>query len=121
MLEKRRTKRMEISLELSISSLFRQDNDAIVIDSPIMVTDISKGGIGFSSGDFLPIGYYFNATIQLGSQDSKLYSVVRIIRSSVMDADKPLYHYGCEFVGMAPILDFIFDEYDAQLQEHPTD
>lgn len=106
--DKRKNPRMEISLELSISSLFKQDNDSIDIDSPIKITDISKGGIGFTCQSFLPIGYYFNAAIQMGNQSSRLYCVVRIIRNQlVSDA----YHYGCEFVGMAPILDFIFDEY----------
>ncbi len=115
MIEKRRSKRLDIKLTLSISSLFRQDNEAINIDSPIVVTDISKNGIGFESENFLPIGYYFNAEIQLGSQDSKLYCVVKIVRSHIMEGSDNLYHYGCEYVGMAPVLDFIFDDYEEEL------
>ena len=111
MLEKRRNPRMDISMELHISSLFKQDNDSIEINSPITIIDISKGGIGFTSNDFLPIGYYFNAVIQMGHQESKLYCVVRIVRSQTVEGDDNQYLYGCEFVGMAPVLDFIFDEY----------
>ena len=48
--EKRKNKRLPISLELSVSSLFKQDNVKVdVKDAPIVVTDISKGGIGFES------------------------------------------------------------------------
>lgn len=117
MLEKRRSVRMATELELSVSSLFKQDNDSIEINSPIIVTDVSKSGIGFTSKNFFPVGYYFNACLKLGDQDSKLYSVVKIIRSQT-DTDKPeLCHYGCEFVGMAPVLDFIFEDYAKSLEE----
>lgn len=119
MQEKRRNPRMNITMELSISSLFKQDNDAININSPITITDISKSGIGFITDDFLPIGYYFNACLQLGRQDAKLYCVVRIIRSQVKDGSDSKYIYGCEFVGMAPVLDFIFDEYAAEICFNP--
>ena len=108
--EKRKNKRLPISLELSVSSLFKQDNvKAEVKDTPIIVTDISKGGIRFESESILPVGYYFNAKIEMGAQDSALYSVVKIIRSA--EGEEGRIVYGCEFVGLAPVLGFIFDEY----------
>ena len=117
MFEKRKNPRMNAKMELHISSLFKQDNDSIEINSPITITDISKGGIGFTSDDFLPIGYYFNATLQLGHQDAKLFCVVKIVRSQLMEGSETHYLYGCEFVGMAPVLDFIFDEDAQELDE----
>lgn len=117
MLEKRKNPRMNAKLELHISSLFKQDNDSIAINSPITITDVSKGGIGFTSDDFLPIGYYFNASLQLGRQSAKLFCVVKIVRSQLMDGEGTHYLYGCEFVGMAPVLDFIFDEYAQELDD----
>jgi len=109
--EKRKSQRFNIRLELKISSLFRQDNVLVEhIDEPITVIDMSKGGIGFQTQSILPIGYYFNACIQLNpDNDSKLYCVVKIIRCT--DLEHGLKNYGCEFVGLAPVLSFIFDDY----------
>ncbi|MDE7060752.1 MAG: PilZ domain-containing protein [Lachnospiraceae bacterium] len=109
--EKRKNQRFNIRLELKISSLFRQDNVLVEhIDEPITVVDMSKGGIGFQAQSILPVGYYFNACIQMHpDDDSKLYCVVKIIRCT--DLGHGLKGYGCEFVGLAPVLSFIFDDY----------
>lgn len=112
--EKRKAKRLPIALELSVSSLFKQDNVKVdVEEAPVVVTDISRGGIGFVSKSILPIGYYFNAKLELGSKDSVLYTVVKIIRSS--ESEDGGIAYGCEFVGLAPVLGYIFDEYEAKM------
>lgn len=108
MVNKRRAKRVKVTLELTVSSLFDQDNDNINIDSPIMVKDISKYGLGFISKSILPINYYFNAALKLGSDESTLYCVVKIIRCEALEDDE--YSYGCEFVGLAPVLDYIFED-----------
>lgn len=119
-IEKRRYKRMKVHLILNVSNLFKQDNINIRnLDSPIEVTDISKSGIGFRSKSILPINFYFNAAIQLGSEEDILYSVIKIIRCMPVE-DSDLYAYGCEFVGMAPVLSYIFDEYEIEL-EHSKD
>lgn len=107
MYDKRRHRRVKVTLNLTVSSLFAQDNDKINIDSPIMVKDVSRSGIGFISKSILPLNYYFNATLNLGDEDSVLYSVVKIIRCEPLEDDE--YSYGCEFVGMAPVLSYIFD------------
>lgn len=108
MQDKRRSKRIKVTLNLMVSSLFAQDNDKIAIDSPIAVTDVSKFGIGFLSKSILPLNYYFNAALNLGDDDSTLYCVVKIIRCEPLEDDE--YSYGCEFIGMAPVLDYIFDD-----------
>ncbi len=114
--EKRRFKRMNVDLKLKISKLFNQDNVIITdVDAPIEVIDISKGGIGFITSSTLPMGYFFNAKIQLGDEDSMLYTVVKIVRSRLSDDEKST-NYGAEFIGLAPILDFIFDEYEAAIE-----
>lgn len=110
---KRRAKRVKVTLELTVSSLFDQDNDKINIDSPIMVKDISKFGLGFISKSILPMNYYFNAALNLGSDDSTLYCVVKIIRCEALEDDE--YSYGCEFVGMAPVLDYIFEDLESKI------
>lgn len=112
--EKRRSKRLDVDLSLNISNLFKQDNVFIKnINSPIHVENISKHGIGFTSKAVLPMGYYFNAKIRLGDEENLLYTVVKIIRT-IEDENGECF-YGCEFIGLAPILDFIFDEYEAAL------
>ena len=115
MLEKRRDKRLPVfSMKLEISSLFKQDNEMIKdLDAPIEIENISRGGIGFSSKTDIPLGYYFNACIQLGNEDAKLYCVVKIIRREIRQDDT--IFYGCELVGLAPVFSYIFDDYENQL------
>lgn len=116
MYEKRRSKRLEVELHLEISSLFKQDNVKVTnINEPIEVFNVSKSGIGFKSKSELPIGYYFNACIQLGGPLSRLYTVVKIIRKE--ETDQGYTIYGCEFVGMASVLNYVFDEYEAKINE----
>ena len=117
MLEKRRSKRFIAKLELEISSLFQQDNVKVEnINAPITVVDISRSGIGFQSTSSLPVGYYFNACLSLGDEDAKLYCVVKILRST--DLGNGITSYGCEYVGLAPVLSFIFDEFEQSAEEN---
>ena len=115
--EKRKNQRFNVKLELEISSLFKQDNVNVEnIDAPITVVDVSKGGIGFHTQSILPLGFYFNACIQLNpDDDSKLYCVVKIIRC--IDLGHGMKGYGCEFVGLAPVLSYIFDDYAKNLED----
>lgn len=111
--ERRRAKRMPITLSLEILNLYKQDNVQVSnLNAPIEVINISKTGIGFLSESILPLGYYFNASISLGT-DEILHSVVQIVRSQPYEGNKTMY--GCEFVGMATILSYIFDEYDKKI------
>ena len=105
-----------LTLTLEISSLFKQDSEKIEgLDAPIHVTDISKGGIGFISTSDLPLDYYFNACIQLGSEDAKLFTVIKLLRKEFLEDGNILY--GCELVGLAPVLTYIFEDYENKLRE----
>ena len=116
MQDKRRSKRLPIQLELVVSKLFRQEASATMeVNEAIQVVDVSKRGIGFVSKSELPLDYYFNARLELGSQENSLYCVVKIIRKN--QKDDGTISYGCEFVGMAPVLGDIFDEYEKSLAE----
>jgi hypothetical protein len=116
MLEKRKEKRMPITLSLEISNLYKQDNVLVDhLNAPIEVVDISKSGIGFISQSVIPIGYYFNANINLGNDSDIIHCVVKVIWKE--QAKDNYTHYGCEFVGMASILSYIFEEYDKSLGE----
>lgn len=112
--ERRKQKRLPITMSLEILNLYKQDHELISdIHAPIEVVNISLTGIGFKSTSILPIGYYFNASINLGSEDT-LHSVVRIIRSQ---PDGDTTYYGCEFVGVASILSYILDDYYERTDE----
>lgn len=113
--ERRRAKRMPVTLSLDIINLYKQDNVLVSnLHAPIEVINISKTGIGFISESVLPLGYYFNANINLNNQDT-LRCVVKIVRNQPMEGQKTIY--GCEFVGMATILSYIFDEYDERISK----
>lgn len=117
MQEKRRYKRSPVHLALEISEVFKQDNDVIKdLNAEIDVFDISKAGIGFTTSTFLPEGYYFNATISIGSVNQKVLTVVKILRRSQVEDN--LYSYGCEFVGLAGIFDNVFDIYENAISEN---
>lgn len=110
--EKRREKRMPITLSLEILKLYKQNNVEVEnLNAPIEVVNISKSGIGFRTKSILPIGYYFDANINMGD-DTTIHSVVEIVRSQ-LDGDATVY--GCEFVGMADVLSFIFDDYEQKI------
>lgn len=120
MSEKRKNRRYPVELQLEISSLFKQDNVNVDnIKAPIEVINVSKTGLGFKSVSILPMNYYFNAKIKLGTEDSVLYSVVKIIRKEKTDDNAIIY--GCEFIGMAPVLSYIFDEYANSLDKETNE
>ncbi|MCM1246710.1 MAG: PilZ domain-containing protein [Roseburia sp.] len=113
MIEMRKEKRWPVKLELEITSLFKQDNVKVEnLNAPIEVFDVSKAGIGFRSKSVLPLGYYFNARLVLCENDA-INCVVRIIRQQ---EDGENFIYGCEIVGTASIMDYVFNDYAATLQ-----
>ncbi len=95
--EKRRSKRFPVHIELCICDLFKQDTTGIHdLDSPIEVIDISRHGIGFISQCILPVGYYFNAKLDLYDESTpSVFTVVKIVRCE--SHDRHHYRYGCEF------------------------
>jgi hypothetical protein len=111
---RRKNDRLPLTLELNISSLFKQDYELIPdINKSIKVRDISKSGIGFICENELPLNYYFDAKIQL-TPDKFFYAVLKIVRMEKQD-DK--YFVGCEFVGLADILSMRVDLYGEELED----
>ena len=107
--EHRRAKRIPIDMKLEVSSLFKQDNVKVAnLSAPIEIQNVSRSGIGFSTESILPIGYYFNAKLKFAETGESLNSVVRIVRQAKSEGN--IRFYGCEFVGMASVFDYIFDD-----------
>lgn len=115
MAEKRKYKRLPLKLTLKVSSLFNQNEELAIGNAEFNVFNISKSGIGFTTTTELPLGYYFNAKIEFEGVHDRLRYVVKIIRTEVLENGE--YLYGCEFVGLAHIYDYLFDEYDAHIEE----
>jgi hypothetical protein len=112
--ERRKHDRLPLNMELTISSLFKQDYELIPnINEGIKVNNISKSGIGFICGHELPLDYYFDAKIQL-TPDKYFYAVLKIVR---MEKTEGGYYVGCEFIGLADILSMRVDLYGEELGE----
>ena len=116
MQEKRRHKRLPIELTLEISEVFKQDYSKVSdLNAQIEVFDISKSGIGFHTTAAIPVGYYFNATITLGSSEQKIVTVLKILYKEPIGNEQ--FHYGCEFIGLANVFDYVFDDYAESIEE----
>lgn len=116
MVEQRKHQRMPVKLDLEVSDIFKQDNVRVSnIHAPIEVTDVSRDGIGFLTKSILPIGFYFNARLELHGNTNALNCVVQIIRQH--KTEDGLYHYGCEFIGMPAVFDYIFEEMEENYKE----
>lgn len=106
--ENRRDKRIPVGMHLQVSSVFKQNNVHVSnINAPIEVVDISKYGIGFVTKSILPIGFYFDSRLNFEDGRDSINCVVRIVRRKQRDDGFTVY--GCEFVGMSPVFDYIFD------------
>ncbi len=113
--EQRKSKRMKVQLSLDVGSVFKQDNIKVSnLNAPIEVVNVSRSGIGFVSESVLPVGYYFNARFELKPGEA-FNGVVRIIRRVVLPDGRS--QYGCEFVGLASIFDYIFDDIEQTNEE----
>ncbi len=113
MKENRRAKRVDLTMSLEVSSLFKQDNVKVEnLHAPIEVRNLSRSGIGFATDSVLPIGYYFNARLEFKEKGESLNCVVRILRQDQAENGKNFY--GCEFVGMASVFDYIFEDMEKE-------
>lgn len=107
-MERRKEKRFPFEISLTIEELYKQDNVKIEdLNEVFKVVDLSKAGVGFVCEHELPLEFYFNAKITI-NETKHFYTVAKIIRKEA-DADA-VYHYGCEFVGLADILTNIIDD-----------
>lgn len=114
--DRRKATRMPVTLSLEILNLYKQDNVQVSnLHAPIEVINVSKTGIGFITESVLPLGYYFNANINLGEGEDTLHTVVEIVRCQQQEDNKAMY--GCEFVGMASVLSYVFDDYNEKIAD----
>ena len=99
-IEKRKSRRTDISVEISI----RQLGDNFVSGfSPesveVHVIDISQDGIAFKSDHEFKLNSYYDIIITLANKES-IATVIEIVRKG-NEQDK-YTTYGCRFVGVSP-------------------
>lgn len=112
--EKRRNKRVPLYANISIESLFRSgDQQPIKINTNIIVTNISKSGIGFISESELPLDHFFNSKVVIDTE-RMFYCVLKVIRSQKINDG---YQIGCQFIGLADILGHHIDDYILEIEK----
>jgi hypothetical protein len=115
--DQRRNIRVPVKMNLEVSDIFKQDNVKVSnINAPVEIVDISRDGIGFVTKSVLPIGFYFNSRLEFKSSNNAINCVIQIIRQR--KSEDGLYHYGCIFVGMPSVFDYIFEEMEEAYKKH---
>ena len=90
--EKRHHKRLKLDVSIQLERLTEDGTTQVV------VTDVSRGGIGFQSDELLEVGGYYNTRIQIWTKEV-IDAVIEIVRKQKMEdgTDK----YGATFIGMS--------------------
>ena len=111
-IEKRWAKRMTINASIKLQTI---NNDRAVTYEPtrdvfeVEVTNISKGGIGLETREFLPLNSYYEAKIVLWTRET-FDATIEVVRMESKD-DSGMISYGCKFVGLSPADQFKIDVY----------
>ncbi len=93
MQEKRHSQRSELVSTLMIKRL---DSDEAGEEVTIDITDVSKGGVGFSCGKALEIGAVYESYLEIWTKEV-LHTFLEIIR---IEKKGDMYFYGASFVGL---------------------
>lgn len=113
MVNKRRSKRIPVQIELHDSDLNNQKRLEIpVLDTPIRVVDVSLYGLGMIADFVLPIGHFLDARIILSPDFPPIRAVVKIIRVQPLGGNT--YRYGCEFIDMTEADKTIIESFKRQ-------
>lgn len=95
--EKRRSKRLELEVDLQMERLDEGDGITTIKYARVNVSDLSRGGIGFTSTQDLMLHSYYNAKIQIWTKEI-IDAVVEIVRRT--EGANGEKRYGGEFIGM---------------------
>ena len=97
MQEKRKSKRLELEVDLQLERLDEADGVTTIKYARVFVSDLSRGGIGFDARQELTMHSYYNAKIQIWTKET-IDAVIEIVRSQ--PKEDGTFHYGGEFIGM---------------------
>ena len=91
--EKRHSQRSELTSKLMIKRLDSQDaGEEVTID----ITDVSKGGVGFTCNKALEIGAVYESFLEIWTKEV-LHAFLEIVR---IEKKGDVYFYGSSFVGL---------------------
>lgn len=95
--EKRHHKRLKLDVSIQLERL-TEDGTTTYDYTQVVVTDVSRGGIGFQSDELLEVGGYYNTRIQIWTKEV-IDAVIENVRKQKMEdgTDK----YGATFIGMS--------------------
>ncbi len=117
--EKRWAKRMKINAVIKLRSVKESKSpnaDVNKDEIEVSVINISKGGIAFTSKEFLPLNSYYESKITLWTKES-FEAIIQIIRmESIEDSEDVMY--GCRFIGLSPSDQFKIDVYQIVSEEN---
>ncbi len=92
--ERRKNKRLELDSKLLVKRL-DQDGQAEEVD--IVITDVSKSGVGFTCSELLNIGAVYESYLMIWTKEV-LHTFLQIVR--IVKKDDGTYDYGAIFIGM---------------------
>ena len=94
--ERRKHKRLDLDVPVQLERL-DQDDITTLKFIHVVVTDISRSGIGFVSDQNLKVGTYYDTKIQIWTKEV-VDAVIEIVRRDALPEGG--YKYGCRFIGM---------------------
>ena len=92
MVERRRSKRMDLNSKLLVKRLSSGEPEEVSID----VQNVSKTGIGFTSTEPLGIGAVYEGYLTIWTKEV-LHAFIEIVRIEKKD---DIFEYGAIFIGM---------------------
>lgn len=110
--EKRKSKRMGINVKIKLRTI---GNSKMASDSTnkeefeVEVTNISKGGLAFTSSEFLPLNSFYDTAVVLWNKE-QFNTAIQVIRIE-SSGDEDTIIYGCKFIGLKAEDQFKIDVY----------
>ncbi len=92
--ERRKNKRLELDSKLLVKRL---DQDGQAEEISIVITDVSKSGVGFTCSELLNIGAVYESYLMIWTKEV-LHTFLQIVR--IVKKDDGTYDYGAIFIGM---------------------
>ena len=101
MSERRRSKRMDINVTISLNELKSGavSNQINKNEMDVAVVNISKDGLAFRSEEKLELNTFYDANVVLWTKET-IQAVIEIVRMENLGNEPTLY--GCRFIGILP-------------------
>ena len=99
--ERRRSKRMDINVTISLNELKSGAVSSHINKNEmnVAVVNISKDGLAFRSEEKLELNTFYDANVVLWTKET-IQSVIEIVRMENLGNEPTLY--GCRFIGILP-------------------